>query len=95
MVTRQSMILLIEQSIWKMVAQRSFVVKIEVVMNVKAAVAFEAGKPLTIETVQFEDQGWGGAGRDKATCLPTPIPSGADPEGLFPAILGHEVQALS
>jgi len=31
-----------------------FCKKIEVVMNVKAAVAFEAGKPLTIETVQLE-----------------------------------------
>ncbi len=63
-------------------------------MNVKAAVAFEAGKPLTIETVQLEGPKAGevlveikasGVCHTDAYTL-----SGADPEGLFPAILGHE-----
>jgi len=74
---------------------RSFVVKIEVVMNVKAAVAFEAGKPLTIETVQLEGPRLGrcwSRSRQPGFAIPTLYPLGADP-GLFPAI--HEVQALS
>ncbi|MBD2122971.1 S-(hydroxymethyl)glutathione dehydrogenase/class III alcohol dehydrogenase [Trichocoleus sp. FACHB-262] len=63
-------------------------------MDVKAAVAFEAGKPLTIETVQLEGPQAGevlveikatGVCHTDAFTL-----SGADPEGLFPAILGHE-----
>src|ERR1700723_2984473 len=63
-------------------------------MDVRAAVAFEAGKPLTIETVQLdgpkagevliEVKATGICHTDKYTL------SGADPEGLFPAILGHE-----
>ena len=63
-------------------------------MDVKAAIAFEADKPLTIETVQLE----GPKAREvlveiKATgvCHTDAYTlSGADPEGLFPAILGHE-----
>ncbi|WP_427160307.1 S-(hydroxymethyl)glutathione dehydrogenase/class III alcohol dehydrogenase [Aliinostoc sp. HNIBRCY26] len=63
-------------------------------MEVKAAVAYGAGKPLTIETVQLEGPQAGevlveikasGVCHTDAFTL-----SGADPEGLFPAILGHE-----
>ena len=63
-------------------------------MDVKAAVAFEADKPLSIETVQLEEPKAGevlveikatGVCHTDAYTL-----SGADPEGLFPAILGHE-----
>ena len=63
-------------------------------MDVRAAVAHEAGKPLTVETVQLD-----GPGDDevlvevKATgvCHTDEFTlSGADPEGLFPSILGHE-----
>src|SRR5271157_1816996 len=63
-------------------------------MDVRAAVAWEAGKPLTIETVQLdgpkagevlvEVKATGICHTDRYTL------SGADPEGLFPAILGHE-----
>ncbi len=63
-------------------------------MDVRAAVAFEAGKPLEIETVQLqgpkagevlvEIKATGLCHTDKYTL------SGADPEGLFPSILGHE-----
>ncbi len=63
-------------------------------MEVKAAVAFEAGKPLSIETVQLEGprdnevlvemRSTGVCHTDEFTL------SGADPEGLFPAIMGHE-----
>jgi len=63
-------------------------------MDVKAAVAFEAGKPLTIETVQLEGPKAGEVLVEiKATgiCHTDEFTrSGADPEGLFPAILGHE-----
>ncbi|MBD1850852.1 S-(hydroxymethyl)glutathione dehydrogenase/class III alcohol dehydrogenase [Leptolyngbya sp. FACHB-711] len=63
-------------------------------MDVKAAVALEAGKPLSIETVQLEGPKAGevlveikatGVCHTDAFTL-----SGSDPEGLFPAILGHE-----
>ena len=63
-------------------------------MEVKAAVAFEAGKPLSIENVQLagpqegevlvEIKATGVCHTDAYTL------SGTDPEGLFPAILGHE-----
>ena len=63
-------------------------------MDVRAAVAHEAGKPLTIETVNLdgprdgevlvEIKATGICHTDEFTL------SGADPEGLFPAILGHE-----
>jgi S-(hydroxymethyl)glutathione dehydrogenase/alcohol dehydrogenase len=63
-------------------------------MDVKAAVAFEAGKPLSIETVQLEGPREGEVLVEiKATgiCHTDEFTlSGADPEGLFPAILGHE-----
>ena len=63
-------------------------------MDVKAAVAYEAGKPLVIETVQLEGPKHGEVLVEiKATGLchtDEYTRSGADPEGLFPAILGHE-----
>ncbi|HEX7323937.1 MAG TPA: S-(hydroxymethyl)glutathione dehydrogenase/class III alcohol dehydrogenase [Rhodanobacteraceae bacterium] len=63
-------------------------------MQVKAAVAYQAGAPLTIETVDLEGPHAGevlvqlkatGICHTDAYTL-----SGDDPEGLFPAILGHE-----
>ncbi|HEY9632518.1 MAG TPA: S-(hydroxymethyl)glutathione dehydrogenase/class III alcohol dehydrogenase [Coleofasciculaceae cyanobacterium] len=63
-------------------------------MDVKAAVAFEAGKPLTLETVQLEGPQAGEVMIEiKATGIchtDAYTLSGKDPEGLFPAILGHE-----
>ncbi|MEQ1881510.1 MAG: S-(hydroxymethyl)glutathione dehydrogenase/class III alcohol dehydrogenase [Burkholderiales bacterium] len=63
-------------------------------MDVRAAVAYKAGAPLAIETVQLsgpkagevlvEIKATGICHTDEYTL------SGADPEGLFPAILGHE-----
>src|SRR3954451_3052675 len=63
-------------------------------MDVRAAVAFEAGKPLRIETVQLEGPRAGevlvemratGVCHTDAYTL-----SGQDSEGIFPSILGHE-----
>jgi S-(hydroxymethyl)glutathione dehydrogenase/alcohol dehydrogenase len=63
-------------------------------MQVRAAVAHAAGKPLSIETVELDGPRSGevlveikatGVCHTDAYTL-----SGADPEGLFPAILGHE-----
>jgi S-(hydroxymethyl)glutathione dehydrogenase/alcohol dehydrogenase len=63
-------------------------------MDVRAAVAFEAGKPLSVETVQLDGPRAGEVLVElKATgvCHTDEFTlSGADPEGLFPAILGHE-----
>ena len=63
-------------------------------MRVPAAVAHAAGKPLTIETVDVEGPKAGEVMVElKATgiCHTDEFTlSGADPEGLFPAILGHE-----
>jgi S-(hydroxymethyl)glutathione dehydrogenase/alcohol dehydrogenase len=63
-------------------------------MDVRAAVAFEAGKPLEVTTVKLdgpragevmvEIKATGVCHTDEYTL------SGKDPEGLFPAILGHE-----
>ncbi len=63
-------------------------------METRAAVAFEAGKPLSIETVDLQGPGpnevlveiksTGVCHTDELTR------SGDDPEGLFPAVLGHE-----
>ncbi|MBB3222215.1 S-(hydroxymethyl)glutathione dehydrogenase/class III alcohol dehydrogenase [Pseudoduganella umbonata] len=63
-------------------------------MKTKAAIAWQAGAPLTIETVDLappqagevlvEIKATGICHTDYYTL------SGADPEGLFPAILGHE-----
>jgi len=63
-------------------------------MDVRAAVAFEAGKPLSIETVQLEGPRQGEVLVElKATgiCHTDAFTlSGEDPEGIFPSILGHE-----
>ncbi|MBS0410917.1 MAG: S-(hydroxymethyl)glutathione dehydrogenase/class III alcohol dehydrogenase [Proteobacteria bacterium] len=63
-------------------------------MQTKAAVAWKAGAPLTIETVELEGPRAGEVLVEiKATgvCHTDEFTrSGADPEGLFPAILGHE-----
>jgi S-(hydroxymethyl)glutathione dehydrogenase/class III alcohol dehydrogenase len=63
-------------------------------MDVRAAVAWRAGEPLTIETVQLEGPREGEVLVEiKATGIchtDEYTRSGADPEGLFPAILGHE-----
>jgi S-(hydroxymethyl)glutathione dehydrogenase/alcohol dehydrogenase len=63
-------------------------------MQTRAAVAWEAGKPLSIETVHLEGPK---AGEVLVEIMATGLChtdaytlSGADPEGLFPAILGHE-----
>src|SRR6201996_237302 len=63
-------------------------------MKTKAAVAYAAGKPLVIEEVDLEGpkagevlveiKATGVCHTDEFTRL------GADPEGLFPVILGHE-----
>ncbi|MBV1881582.1 MAG: S-(hydroxymethyl)glutathione dehydrogenase/class III alcohol dehydrogenase [Pseudomonadales bacterium] len=63
-------------------------------MKSKAAVAWEAGKPLAIEEIEVDGPKEGevlvrlvatGVCHTDAYTL-----SGADPEGLFPAVLGHE-----
>ncbi len=63
-------------------------------MKVRAAVAREAGKPLNVETVDLEGPKAGEVLVEiKATgiCHTDEYTlSGADPEGIFPAILGHE-----
>ncbi|TCT34674.1 S-(hydroxymethyl)glutathione dehydrogenase/class III alcohol dehydrogenase [Martelella mediterranea] len=63
-------------------------------MDVRAAIALEAGKPLEIATVQLEGPKAGEVLIEvKATglCHTDDFTlSGADPEGIFPAILGHE-----
>ena len=63
-------------------------------MDVRAAVAVAAGKPLEVTTVQLEGPREGEVLVEiKATgiCHTAEFTlSGADPEGLFPAILGHE-----
>jgi S-(hydroxymethyl)glutathione dehydrogenase/alcohol dehydrogenase len=63
-------------------------------MKTRAAVATKAGAPLSIETVDLEGPK---AGEVLVEIMATGIChtdaytlSGADPEGLFPAILGHE-----
>ena len=63
-------------------------------MKTKAAIAWEAGKPLTVEEVDLEGPRAGEVLVEiKATgiCHTDSFTlSGDDPEGLFPAILGHE-----
>ncbi len=67
-------------------------------MKARAAVAFEAGKPLVIEQVEVDGPKKGevllqvkatGVCHTDAYTL-----SGKDPEGLFPAIMGHEGGAV-
>src|SRR6516162_7856386 len=63
-------------------------------METRAAVAHKAGQSLTIETVQLDGPKAGEVLVEiKATGIchtDAYTLSGADPEGLFPAILGHE-----
>lgn len=63
-------------------------------MDVRAAVAYQAGKPLEVTTVQLDGPRAGEVLVEiKATgiCHTDEFTlSGADPEGQFPAILGHE-----
>jgi S-(hydroxymethyl)glutathione dehydrogenase/alcohol dehydrogenase len=63
-------------------------------MKTRAAVAYEAGKPLVVEDVELEGPKAGEVLVEiKATgvCHTDEFTrSGADPEGLFPAIFGHE-----
>ena len=63
-------------------------------MDVKAAVAWAAGKPLSIETVQLDGPRAGEVlveVRASGVCHTDEFTrSGADPEGLFPVIFGHE-----
>jgi S-(hydroxymethyl)glutathione dehydrogenase/alcohol dehydrogenase len=63
-------------------------------MDIRAAVAHKAGAPLTIENVQLQGPKAGEVLVEiKATgiCHTDEFTrSGSDPEGLFPAILGHE-----
>src|SRR5579863_2439606 len=63
-------------------------------MEVRAAVAVKAGQPLEITTVQLEGPREGEVLveiRATGVCHTDEFTlSGADPEGLFPAILGHE-----
>ena len=63
-------------------------------MRTRAAVAYEAGKPLVIEEVELDGPKAGEVLVEiKATgvCHTDEFTrSGADPEGLFPAIFGHE-----
>src|SRR5271167_1541994 len=66
----------------------------EGVVDVRAAVAYSAGAPLVVETVQLDGPKAGEVLIEiKATgiCHTDEFTrSGGDPEGLFPAILGHE-----
>jgi S-(hydroxymethyl)glutathione dehydrogenase/alcohol dehydrogenase len=63
-------------------------------MDVRAAVALAAGQPLAIETVQLDGPREGEVMveiRATGVCHTDAFTlSGDDPEGLFPAILGHE-----
>src|SRR5258706_3801920 len=63
-------------------------------MKTRAAVAWEAGKPLSIEEVDLQGPK---AGEVLVRIVATGVChtdaftlSGADPEGMFPVILGHE-----
>ena len=63
-------------------------------MKTRAAVAYEAGQPLVVEEVELEGPK---AGEVLVEIMATGIchtdeftRSGADPEGIFPSILGHE-----
>ena len=63
-------------------------------METRAAVAYQAGKPLEIETVQLDGPQAGEVLieiKASGVCHTDEFTrSGADPEGLFPVILGHE-----
>src|SRR3974390_3778124 len=63
-------------------------------MKTRAAVAYEAGKPLVVEDVEIEGPRAGEVLvelRAPGVCHTDEFTrSGGDPEGIFPAILGHE-----
>jgi len=63
-------------------------------LDIKAAVAFGAGEPLKVETVQLEGPKAGEVlveMKSTGVCHTDEYTrSGADPEGLFPSVLGHE-----
>ena len=63
-------------------------------MKTRAAVAYQAGKPLVIETVDLDGPKAGEVMveiKASGVCHTDEFTrSGADPEGLFPAIFGHE-----
>ena len=63
-------------------------------MDTKAAIAFKAGEPLSIETIQLDGPGRGEVLveiKASGVCHTDEFTrSGNDPEGLFPAVLGHE-----
>jgi len=65
-----------------------------VTVDVKAAVAFGANEPLKIETVELEGPREGEVlveiGATGVCHTDEFTLSGADPEGLFPSVLGHE-----
>src|SRR6187455_2279943 len=63
-------------------------------MKTRAAIAFKAGEPLSIETLDLDGPK---AGEVLVEVMATGIChtdaytlSGADPEGIFPSVLGHE-----
>ncbi len=64
------------------------------IMRTRAAVAYEAGKPLVVEDVELEGPRAGEVLveiRATGVCHTDEFTrSGADPEGLFPVIFGHE-----
>src|SRR5690625_7477175 len=66
----------------------------EFVMRARAAVAWEAGQPLSLEEIDVADPK---AGEVRVRIVATGVChtdaytlSGTDPEGLFPSVLGHE-----
>lgn len=63
-------------------------------MDVKVAVAFDSGKPLSIARIRLDPPQTGEVLveiRATGVCYTDAYTlSGANPEGLFPAILGHE-----
>ena len=63
-------------------------------MKTRAAVAYEAGKPLVVENVDLDGPKMGEVLveiKASGICHTDEFTrSGADPEGLFPAIFGHE-----
>ena len=63
-------------------------------MKIKAAVAWKAGEPLSIETIDLDEPK---AGEVLVKMMSTGVChtdaftlSGDDPEGIFPCVLGHE-----
>ncbi|HWD16597.1 MAG TPA: alcohol dehydrogenase catalytic domain-containing protein, partial [Casimicrobiaceae bacterium] len=63
-------------------------------MKVRAAIAYEPGQPLVVDDVELQGPKAGEVLveiRATGVCHTDEFTrSGADPEGLFPAILGHE-----